>query len=159
LCGIVQSILDLTLAGADHTIPTRTGLCGNIEREQEALNMAIWDFRPKGDLFTGVAVGVGVLAAPVVVPLAWSAVRPLLKEILKGGFLMYETGRQVFGQAEPEVTTKEPGKDVAVTKVELPAAAIHQTERVLSPKGGRKVTSEKAKPRTKTGMKKPEKEK
>jgi|SRR5271157_4407723 len=64
--------------------------------------MAIWDFRPKGDLWTGVAVGAGMLAAPVVIPLAWSATRPVLKAILKGGFTLYETGRQIFGDATEE---------------------------------------------------------
>jgi len=64
--------------------------------------MAIWDFRPKGDLWTGVAVGAGLLAAPVVIPLAWSATRPVLKSILKGGFTLYETGRKIFGDATEE---------------------------------------------------------
>ncbi len=55
--------------------------------------MAIWDFRPKGgDIWTGVAVGAGLLAAPVVMPLAWSTVRPLLKAILKSGFLSVRNG-------------------------------------------------------------------
>ena len=66
---------------------------------KEELNMAIWDFRPKGDLWTGVAVGAGLLAAPVVIPLAWSATRPVLKAILKGGFMLYETGRQFLEEA------------------------------------------------------------
>ena len=58
--------------------------------------MAIWDFRPRGDLWTGVAVGAGLLAAPVVIPLAWSATRSVLKTILKGGFMLYETGRGAY---------------------------------------------------------------
>lgn len=71
--------------------------------------MAIWDFRPKGDLWTGVAVGAGLLAAPVVIPLAWSATRPVLKAILKGGFMLYETGRQILGEA-----TESPGREQAL---------------------------------------------
>ncbi len=74
--------------------------------------MAIWDFRPKGDLWTGVAVGAGLLAAPVVISLAWSATRPVLKVILKGGFMLYETGRQILGEA-----TEEPGRGKAKTIV------------------------------------------
>ncbi|MGO9567976.1 MAG: hypothetical protein ACLP5H_10580 [Desulfomonilaceae bacterium] len=70
--------------------------------------MAIWDFRPKGDLWTGVAVGAGLLAAPLVIPLAWSATRPVLKAVLKGGFMLYETGRQILGDA-----TEGPGREKA----------------------------------------------
>src|SRR5208337_322684 len=81
--------------------------------------MAIWDFRPKGDLWTGVAVGAGLLAAPVVIPLAWSATRPVLKSILKGGFTLYETGRKIFGDA-----TEEPVRwhARAIDSIELPLA-------------------------------------
>jgi len=78
--------------------------------------MAIWDFRPRGDLWTGVAVGAGLLAAPVVIPLAWSATRPVLKAILKGGFMLYETSRQILGEA-----TEGPGR--------RPAKAIVAEER------------------------------
>jgi hypothetical protein len=70
--------------------------------------MAIWDFRPRGDVLTGVAVGVGVLAAPVVMPLAWSAVRPLVKAIMKGGFLLYETSRGAIAEASEWVGREEP---------------------------------------------------
>ncbi len=81
--------------------------------------MAIWDFRPKGDLWTSVAVGAGLLAAPVVIPLAWSATRPVLKAILKGGFMLYESGRQMFGEA-----SEEPGRGKAKTiEVSRPASA------------------------------------
>ncbi|MBI5251748.1 MAG: hypothetical protein HY912_19825 [Desulfomonile tiedjei] len=69
--------------------------------------MAILDFRPKGDLFTSLAFGVGVLAAPVLVPLAWSAARPLLKTILKGGFVLYEMGRGAFGDVSKSTESEQ----------------------------------------------------
>ncbi len=83
--------------------------------------MAIWDFRPRGDLWTGVAVGAGLLAAPVVISLAWSATRPVLKVILKGGFRLYETGRQILGEA-----TEEPARGKAKT-IEASRPALAQT--------------------------------
>jgi hypothetical protein len=91
--------------------------------------MAIWDFRPKGDLLTTVAVGVGVAAAPVVIPLAWYAVRPLLKSILKGGFLLYETGRGACAEAAGGAT------ETAAVKPETAerrTTATRQQERALA---------------------------
>jgi len=61
--------------------------------------MALWDFRPKGDIWTGVAIGVGVIAAPVVIPLIWSGIRPLFKAVVKGGFMVYERGREIVEEA------------------------------------------------------------
>jgi hypothetical protein len=142
------------------------------EREQEAMNMAIWDFRPRGDVLTGVAIGVGVLAAPVVVPLAWSVVRPFLKTILKGSFMLYETGRGAFGEAKEEVARKKPEKATAikVKEAEEQARATEQidqqlerrtehVEKLSGKKAPKKPAHEKPRRRVKTGKKKPEKEK
>jgi hypothetical protein len=81
--------------------------------------MAIWDFRPRGDIWTSVAVGAGILAAPVVIPLAWSATRPVLKALLKGGFMLYETGRQMLGETSEDMPRRQPRP----TPVEKPAPA------------------------------------
>lgn len=132
--------------------------------------MAIWDFRPRGDLLTSVAVGVGVLAAPVVVPLAWSVVRPLLKTILKGGFLLDQTGRGAFGEATEEVERKMPEQGVVVKRPKEPPMGTHQTALAVAPKSGDikvsaakqgkpKPPSEKPKRQPRTGEKKSEKEK
>ncbi|MGO9121554.1 MAG: hypothetical protein ACLQPD_28580 [Desulfomonilaceae bacterium] len=127
--------------------------------------MAIWDFRPRGDLWTGVAVGAGLLAAPVVIPLAWSATRSVLKTILKGGFMLYETGRQVWPEAAEGPTRRQ----VRVMEQRLPAPVRRmkrdeETEEELIDKvraveerarGGRA----KPKPRAPKQRKKAEKEK
>jgi len=96
--------------------------------------VALWNFRPKVDLVTGIAVGVGALAAPVVIPMAWSAVRPILKVILKGGFMVYETGRGTVAaitggpvtekrqEAAPARTRKAPAQP-ETTEHEKPALA------------------------------------
>jgi len=60
--------------------------------------MEILGFRPKADIWTGVAVGVGLLVAPVLIPMVASAARPLLKAALKGGFLVYEKAREVVAE-------------------------------------------------------------
>jgi hypothetical protein len=85
--------------------------------------MKIWDFKPSGDLFTTVAVGAAVAAAPGVIPFAWSAVRPLLKTVLKGGFMLYETGRgactAVAQLAGPEQAAITPAKKPTETKARI----------------------------------------
>jgi hypothetical protein len=57
--------------------------------------MSIWDFTPKGDLLTGVAVGVGLAAVPVIIPAAGSGVRAVLKAALKGVFFCYEKAQEL----------------------------------------------------------------
>lgn len=60
--------------------------------------MAIWDYRPKADLWTGVAVGVGLLVAPVVIPVIAAAVRPALKTVMKAGIMVYEKGCEMIAE-------------------------------------------------------------
>ena len=96
--------------------------------------MTILDFRPRGDLVTGVVVGAGVLAAPVVVPWAWSAVRPVLKAILKGGFLLYETGRGVFGDGGEGTHEKKPQKSPVVKRAKERPTVAREPELALVPK-------------------------
>jgi len=96
--------------------------------------MMIWDFKPKGDLVTTLAVGVGVAAAPRIIPLAWYAVRPLLKSILKGGFMIYESGRRALCEASAtrEEGTLKKGRVTKREKIELLEA--HETKRAPGPK-------------------------
>ena len=61
--------------------------------------MAIWDFRPKADIWTAVAIGVGLLVAPVVLPIAWSGVRSLLKGVVKGSITVYQKGCELVEDA------------------------------------------------------------
>jgi hypothetical protein len=139
------------------------------ESQQEDTNMAIWDFRPRGDVLTGVAVGVGVLAAPIVMPLAWSVVRPLVKSILKGGFLLYETGRGAIGEACQCIGIEEPKAEtpVKIMKAEERTKATARKPQVMKHKSegigqagdkeaSAKPAHEKPKRQTKTAKKKPE---
>jgi hypothetical protein len=133
--------------------------------EKEALKMAIWDFRPRGDVWTGVAVGAGLLAAPVVLPLAWSATRPVLKAFLKGGFMLYETGRQILGETSEgtqsrqarATVAKEPASPKRMTKSGGEAAKLIGKVGTVKeqPRGGRA----KPKPRAPKQAQKAETEK
>ncbi|MEW6113596.1 MAG: DUF5132 domain-containing protein [Thermodesulfobacteriota bacterium] len=83
--------------------------------------MAIWDYRPKADIWTGVAIGVGLLVAPVVIPMIAAAARPLLKAALKGGFVLYEKGREVVAEVM-EVTEDLVEEAKSEVKAELAEA-------------------------------------
>lgn len=65
--------------------------------------MAILDFKPKGDIWTGVAIGVGLLVAPVVIPIIAAAARPVAKTALKYSFMLYEKGREMIAEATEAV--------------------------------------------------------
>ncbi|HMK37314.1 MAG TPA: DUF5132 domain-containing protein [Desulfomonilaceae bacterium] len=52
--------------------------------------MAIWDYRPRGDVWTGVAIGVGLMVAPVVIPVIGAVLRPVAKAAVKSGYFVYE---------------------------------------------------------------------
>jgi hypothetical protein len=135
--------------------------------------MKIWDFKPSGDLFTTVAVGAAVAAAPVVIPFAWSAVRPLLKTVLKGGFMLYETGRGAYTAVAqwtgPEEAAITPAKEPVKTKARIRPTgredrALAQNlglveEQSLRAKTGKEAAIKKPKPLVKTAAKKSEKRK
>jgi len=60
--------------------------------------MAISDMISKGNIWTGIAIGAGLLAAPVVIPAVAGAARPLLKAVIKGGYTLYEYGREMVAE-------------------------------------------------------------
>jgi hypothetical protein len=60
--------------------------------------MALSDMIPKGNLWTGIALGAGLLVAPVVIPAIAGAARPLLKAVIKGGYMVFEQGRETVAE-------------------------------------------------------------
>ena len=94
--------------------------------------MTILDFKPKGDLLTTVAVGVAVVAVPVVIPLAWSAARPLLKAVFKGGFMLYESGRGACAAAAEWTGSITEKKPTAVKPKRTEARTKERDERALA---------------------------
>jgi hypothetical protein len=134
--------------------------------------MRIWDFKPNGDLFTTVAVGAAVATAPVVLPFAWSVARPLLKTVLKGGFMLYESGRGAYA-----AVAQLAGTEAATTPAKKPIekkARIKPTgrdERAPAQKLGlmegqsqrakteKEAAVQKPRPTVKTAVKKSEKRK
>ncbi len=60
--------------------------------------MTLWGFKPQLNWGTGLAIGVGLLAAPVVIPVLASAIRPALKATIKGAILAYEKTRETLSE-------------------------------------------------------------
>lgn len=53
----------------------------------------------KGNIVTGLAVGVGMaILAPVIVPVLASVGKPLAKSLIKSSILMYEKGRETIAE-------------------------------------------------------------
>ncbi len=85
--------------------------------------MAFPALRGKGDLWTGLAIGVGILAAPVVIPVVAAALRPLIKAGVKGVYVAYEKGRESCAHA------KEMAEDlVEEVKSEVHASASDEEQ-------------------------------
>jgi hypothetical protein len=59
--------------------------------------MGLWDDFVKGNVVTGLAIGIGAaVLAPVVIPIVASAAKPLTKAAIKGGLALYESGRETL---------------------------------------------------------------
>jgi hypothetical protein len=81
-------------------------------------------FKSNG-MATGIAMGVGFfLLAPVAARMLSGAGRPLLKETLKGGMILYNRGRVMLAEAREslEDLTAEARADLSQSK-ELPASS------------------------------------
>ena len=80
--------------------------------------MGLFDNGLKGNIVTGLAIGIGSsILAPVVIPVLASVVKPMAKAAIKGGFLLYQKGREVAAEAQEVVEDL-----VAETRAELEEA-------------------------------------
>lgn len=53
----------------------------------------------KGNIVTGLAIGIGAMVfAPAVVPVISAVAKPLAKALIKTGILTYEKGREAFAE-------------------------------------------------------------
>jgi len=58
----------------------------------------------KGNILGGLAIGIGAsLLAPLVVPILAGVVKPLSKALIKGGYLLYEKGRETLAEVQEVV--------------------------------------------------------
>ncbi len=80
--------------------------------------MALFSNGLKGNILTGLAIGIGAsVLAPAVIPVLANVVKPLAKAALKGGIVLYEKSLETFAE------TKEVVEDlIAEAKAELAEA-------------------------------------
>jgi hypothetical protein len=88
----------------------------------------------KGNILGGLAIGIGAsVIGPVVVPILATVAKPLTKAAIKGGYLLYEKGRETLAEAQEVIEDL-----VAETKAEMEEAqeapsAVGVTEPVVDP--------------------------
>jgi hypothetical protein len=86
--------------------------------------MGIFENGLKGNIITGLAIGVGTaILAPVVIPMVASIAKPLAKAAIKGGIMLYEKNREFIAEATEVVEDL-----VAEAKAELSTAVAATTE-------------------------------
>jgi hypothetical protein len=74
------------------------------ERLGRRFDMALLDDMLTGGI-PGVLIGIGVaLAAPVVLPAAAAGAKPLAKALIKGGFVVVDTVREVVAEAGEQLS-------------------------------------------------------
>ena len=72
----------------------------------------------KGNILGGLAIGIGAsVVAPVVIPILATVVKPLTKAAIKGGYLLYDKGKETLAEAQEVIEDL-----VAETKAEMEEA-------------------------------------
>ncbi len=92
--------------------------------------MALFENGVKGNILSGLAIGIGAaVLAPVVIPVVASVMKPLAKAAIKSGFMLYEKGRETFAEVTEMVEDI-----VAEAKAEM--AEAHKEEASAGISGG-----------------------
>ena len=80
--------------------------------------MALFDNGFKGNIISGLAIGVGTaILAPVIIPVLASIVKPLTKAAIKGGIALYDKNKEIIAEAKEVIEDL-----VAEAKSELDSA-------------------------------------
>jgi hypothetical protein len=79
--------------------------------------MALFDNGFKGNVISGLAIGVGTaLLAPIIIPVLASIAKPLAKAAIKGGIAVYDKNKEIIAEAREVIEDL-----VAESKAELEA--------------------------------------
>ncbi len=61
--------------------------------------MALFDDLLKGNVATGLAIGIGAaIVGPIVLPIIAGAAKPLAKAVIKSGLMLYERGKETSAE-------------------------------------------------------------
>lgn len=85
--------------------------------------MALLENGIKGNILTGLAIGIGAtILAPAVIPVVAGIAKPLLKAAIKSGVVLYEKGKETFAETKEifEDLVAEAKSELSETKVESP---------------------------------------
>jgi len=62
--------------------------------------MGLFDDVLKGNIVTGLAIGIGAaVLAPAVLPVIAGVAKPVAKAAIKGGIILFEKGKEAFAEA------------------------------------------------------------
>ena len=61
--------------------------------------MALFENGFKGNIFAGLAIGIGTaIVAPMIIPALSQAMKPLARAAVKSGLMLYESGKEKFAE-------------------------------------------------------------
>jgi len=83
----------------------------------------------KGNIVSGLAIGIGsAIIAPLVIPALSKAAKPLAKAAIKGGLVLFETGKEKLAEAQElmDDLLAEAKAELAAPEGENPAAETHR---------------------------------
>jgi hypothetical protein len=90
--------------------------------------MALLDNGIRGNLMTGLAIGIGAaILAPIVIPAVAAVAKPLAKAAIKGGFLLYERGKEAVAEAGEVIEDLVAETKAEIAEVHKEAAAVGES--------------------------------
>jgi hypothetical protein len=90
----------------------------------------------KGNILGGLAIGIGAsVVAPVIIPILATVVKPLTKAAIKGGFLLYDKGRETLAEVQEVVEDLVAEAKAEIEEAqEIPADPV-VSESIVQPEG------------------------
>lgn len=97
-----------------------------MKREEK---MALFENGFRGNILTGLAIGIGAtILAPVVVPVVAAVAKPLAKAAIKGGVLLYEKGRETVAEVGEVIEDLVAEAKMEISEAQKEAAASAGSE-------------------------------
>lgn len=86
--------------------------------------MGLFDNGLKGNVVTGLAIGIGAaVLGPTVLPVLASVAKPVAKAAIKGGLVLFEKGRETFAEVSEVVEDLVAEVKAEISEAEKAASA------------------------------------